>query len=52
MDKYRRFRVSIKEKGNGNVLHPEYHGCVGEDFLIRFFGLNDTDVEWYKIEEI
>ena len=52
MDRYRRFVVTIKERGNVNVLRPEYSGNVDEEFLIGFFGLNKPDVEWYKIEEI
>lgn len=52
MGRYRRYVVTIKEKENGNVLRPEYSGNVDEDFLIDFFGLNNPDVEWYKIEEI
>jgi len=51
MKPYRYFELTTKEKG-GAVLHPSYAGCVDEDFLVDFFGLNNPDVESYKINEI
>lgn len=45
------YNVTIKEVGNPNLLHPSYTGAVDRDFIIDFFGLNEPDVEWYKIEE-
>lgn len=45
------YNVTIKEVGNPNLLHPSYTGDVDRDFIIDFFGLNEPDVEWYKIEE-
>lgn len=45
------WNITIKEVGNPNTLHPSYTGDVDEKFLINFFGLNEPDVEWYKIEE-
>lgn len=51
MKPYRHFELTIKEKG-GAVLHPSYMGCVDEDFLVGFFGLDSPDVESYEIKEI
>lgn len=45
------YNVTIKEVDNPNLLHPSYTGDVDRDFIIDFFGLNESDVEWYKIEE-
>ena len=45
------YNVTIKEVGNPNLLNPSYTGEVDRDFIIDFFGLNEPDVEWYKIEE-
>lgn len=45
------YNVTIKEVDNPNLLHPSYTGDVDRDFIIKFFGLNEPDVEWYKIEE-
>lgn len=44
--------MTVKERGNANVLQPVYVGEVDEKFLIEFFGLNKPDVEWYKIDEM
>lgn len=48
------YRITIKEVGNQNLLKPTYSSIteVTEKFLIEFFGLNNPDVEWYKIEKI
>ncbi len=51
MKPYRHFELTIREKG-GAVLHPSYMGCVDEDFLVQYFGLNSPDVESYEITEI
>ena len=45
------WEITIKEGGNPNLLHPSYTGDVDRDFIIEFFGLNEPDVEWYKIKE-
>lgn len=45
------WKITIKEVGNPNLLYPSYTGDVDEGFIIEFFGLNESDVEWYKIEE-
>lgn len=45
------WKITIKEVGNPRELHPSYTGDVDRDFIIEFFGLNESDVEWYKIEE-
>lgn len=46
----RLFKLTIKEKG-GAVLHPSYVGDVDHAFLVRFFGLDNPDVESYEIHE-
>lgn len=47
----RLFKLTIREKGWA-VLHPSYLGDVDEKFLVRFFGLEDDDIESYEIEEV
>lgn len=45
--------IKFKEVGKQNVLQTSYSGKeVTEEYLIEFFGLNNPDVEWYKIEKI
>ena len=47
------FKITVKET-NGYIVTPEYMGDddVDEEFLIKFFGLEEPDVVWYKIEEV
>lgn len=61
------WQATIKEYGNDNILTPSYSisetmfGHIKEErqreyemrkFLIEFWGLNNPDVEWYKLEKI
>ena len=46
------WQLTVKEKGNDSLLHPSYIGNVDEEYLVKFFGLDKPDVEWYKIEEV
>lgn len=48
------WRATIKERGNDHLLHPEYmfpdEEPKTEQDMIEFWGLNEPDVEWYKLE--
>jgi hypothetical protein len=58
--------ATIKERGNGNLLTPEYHfsnqfdhikdeklrECEIRKFLRDFWGLDKDDVEWYQLEKL
>ena len=62
------WQATIKEKGNEHLLTPEYWFPDGgmfsgisdkrqreyemRKFLREFWGLNNPDVEWYKLEKI
>jgi hypothetical protein len=49
------YEAKIKEKGNPHVLTPSYTGdseTVNEEFLIKFWGLNEQDVESYEIIKV
>ena len=46
------YNITVKEVGNPRLLHPSYTGDVDEQFIIKFFGLKEPDVEWYKIEKV
>ena len=45
------FKITVKEVGVVNPVETEYHGYIDRKGLIDFFGLNNSDVEWYKIKE-
>lgn len=49
------YNITVKEVGNPRLLHPSYTsytGDVDEQYIIKFFGLKESDVEWYKIEKV
>lgn len=48
----RKFKVRFKEVGKSRIGETSYTGPLSEEDVIKFFGLDDDDVEWYKIEEI
>lgn len=45
------YKVAIKETDNNHVLHTSITTDQGLDYVRSFFGLEDTDVEWYTIEK-
>jgi hypothetical protein len=60
------WKATIKEKGNEHILTPEY--CISNmfdhikdehqreyekrKFLVNFWGLNNNDIEWFKLERV
>lgn len=45
------FEATIKEKGHDSILTSSYCGDVDKEFLVKFWGLNNDDVEWYELIE-
>lgn len=48
----RTWKCTIKERGNDHVLIPTLTGDFDRNYCIKFWGLNNSDVEWYKLEEV
>lgn len=60
------WKATIKEKGNEHLLTPEYllsnmfdhitderqREYETRKFLRKFWGLDNPDVEWYKLERV
>ena len=46
------WKAEIKERGNSHILTTELHADVDRKYCIDFFGLNEPDVEWYKLYEV
>ena len=49
------WEAKIKEKGNPSILTPSYTGdseTVTREFLIDFWGLNNSDVESYELNQV
>lgn len=49
----KKYIAEIKEVGNPSVLTPSLT-CEGmtEEGLVRFWGLEKPDVEWYRLYEV
>lgn len=47
----KKFKVTIKEKFTDRPIITSYTGDVDIDFVVKFFGCKEPDVEWYNIEE-
>ena len=49
----KKFKVTMKERGaNGKVSTlTQYAVCESEEDVVKFYGLNEPDIEDYKIEE-
>lgn len=46
------YNVKIKEVGNDHIITTSYKGVADRQAVIDWFGLEEPDVEWYKIEEV
>lgn len=46
---YETYEVEIKEVDNDSILRPTFTGYADIEYIIEFFGLENPDVEWYKI---
>jgi len=46
------FKIRAKERPTGKIVTPEFIGYKTQAEVIEFFGLEDPDIEWYKITEV
>lgn len=52
-----KWTATIKEKGNDHILTPSYTVSdedgryLDKDFFINFWGLDNPDIEWYKLNK-
>ena len=44
-------QVRYKERGKSEQL-SKHIGHLTEDEVIKFFGLDDPEIEWYNVEEV
>ena len=45
------WQVRYKERGKSEQL-SKHIGHLTEDEVIKFFGLDDPEIEWYDVEEV
>lgn len=48
----RHWKVKIKEKAMKHPFTSILHGNNDRDDVIKFYGLDEPDVEWYEMEEV
>ena len=46
----KKWKITIKEVGNPHEIVTYYYGRVDYDYVKEFFGLEQPDVEWFRIE--
>jgi len=46
------WKCTIKERDNDHILSPMLIGDFDRNYCIKFWDLNNPDVEWYKLEEV
>lgn len=51
LKEYKHWKIEVKEKYSDAILKPELHGNYDKEDVIKFFGLNEPDIEWFKIYE-
>ena len=49
---YKHYKITIKEAGLEKPIETEYHGIIDNKGHNGYYGLNNSDVEWYEIDEI
>ena len=49
---YKHYKITIKEAGLEKPIETEYHGIIDNKGLFAYNGLNNSDVEWYELDEI
>lgn len=49
--KFKCWEIHYKEKNKSEKI-TKHLGYLTKDEIIKFFGLNDPEIEWYDIKEI
>lgn len=48
----KKYKITYKEIGRPTPKTTYYSGDKSEAYIIKFFGLDEPEVEWYKVELI
>ena len=46
------WEIKFKETNKDKIHTTKHLGHMTEDEVVKFFGLEDVDIEWYDIEEV
>lgn len=52
MKEIRTFEILVKEKFNDHPIKTSYTGACEKEDVINFYGLRESDVEWFIIDEV
>lgn len=53
MDKYyKQWEITWKEVGDDNIYTYNVWAFLTKEDVIKYFDLDEEDVEWYKIEDL
>jgi len=44
------WKVRLKEVGNDHILEPSLIGDFDREYVVKWFGLEEADVEWYELK--
>lgn len=44
--------IEAQEKWCDHPIRTTYTGCFSREDVIKFFGLDQPDIEWYNITEV
>ena len=50
--KERKWRVTFKERALKEPIVSHMFGYYDEADIVKHYGLNQPDIEWYKLEEL
>ena len=48
---FKAWRVRFREKGESEQM-TQHLGHLSKEEVIKFFGLNSPEIEWYDVEEL
>ena len=49
---FKYWQIRYREAGKSEIQTTKHLGHLTEAEVIKFFGLNDPDIEWYDIKEL
>lgn len=52
LETMRKYIVRFREVGSSRIGETTYSGPLSKEGVIKFFGLDGSDVEWYEVEEV
>lgn len=48
----KKYKIYFREAGKKHIGETTYSGPLSKEGVIKFFGLDGSDVEWYEVKEV